>query len=389
MDQALFERLLYEEESTTLDFKNEQYHFAKAGENEKSELLKDIIGFANAWRRSEAYILIGVDEVRGGRSNVVGIVKTDHLDDHSLQQFVNSLANRPVRFAYEAFGFEGKQVGIIRIEEQPRPIYLKRDYGKLEKEKVYVRRGSSINLNKPASLEEISQMGQGVMHQSAELGIEFAAIGHDETLGTSVSWDAEFVELPPMEAIPELTEKTRIPSWESLTGEYVNHKFYWEFANFEFARRLFRPIRLLVRNIGQVSANNVQADLIISRDTGVLPVISSKIPALPKRKFSKYTAPDISGISSLRRYPGQVTIDSNDDLYRIEIDCGDLQPGRNVWSDVLYLAKEASGEIEISGQIFAGNLPRPKNFILTASIKVLKVNLTLSELLELSETKKR
>ena len=125
MDPALFERLLYEEESTTLDFKRDQYLFVKATDEEKSELLKDILGFANAWRRSAAYILIGVEEVRGRHSLVQGI--STHLDDHSLQQFVNNLTNRPVLFHYEAFGFESKQVGIIRIEEQVRPIYLKRD----------------------------------------------------------------------------------------------------------------------------------------------------------------------------------------------------------------------------------------------------------------------
>lgn len=128
MNTELFERLLYEDESTTLDFKKEQYRFVKATDEEKSELLKDILGFANAWRRSEAYILLGVEDVRGGRSNVVGILPADHLDDHSLQQFVSNLTNQPVRFRYEAFGFEGKQVGIISIDEQTRPIYLKRDF---------------------------------------------------------------------------------------------------------------------------------------------------------------------------------------------------------------------------------------------------------------------
>jgi predicted HTH transcriptional regulator len=112
MNDALFERLLYEEESPTLDFKKEQYRFAKASDEDKSELLKDVLGFANAWRRSEAYILIGVEEVRGGRSNVVGILATDHLDDHALQQFVNNQTNRPILFHYEAFGFEGKQAGL-------------------------------------------------------------------------------------------------------------------------------------------------------------------------------------------------------------------------------------------------------------------------------------
>jgi len=156
-----FERLLYEEESPTLDFKRDQYPFAKASDEEKSELLKDILGMANAWRRSEAFILIGVEDVRGGRSHVAGIAAGDHLADHSLQQFVNNLTNRPVRFGYEAIGVEGKQVGIIRVEQQPRPFYVKRDYGKLKKNEVYVRRGSSTDPTKPATIDEIAQMGHG------------------------------------------------------------------------------------------------------------------------------------------------------------------------------------------------------------------------------------
>jgi len=169
MTDAQFERLLYEEESPTLDFKRDQYAFAKATEEEKSELLKDILGMANAWRRAEAFILIGVEDVRGGRSIVNGIAAADHLADHSLQQFVNNLTNRPIRFGYEAFGFEGKQVGIIRVEQQPRPFYLKRDYGKLKNNEVYVRRGSSTDPTKPATIDEIAQMGQGIEAMLVEL----------------------------------------------------------------------------------------------------------------------------------------------------------------------------------------------------------------------------
>src|SRR5437016_3736200 len=122
MTDSELERLLYEEESPTIDFKREQYLFVGASEEEKSELLKDILGMANAWRRSGAFILIGVEDVRGGRSNVKGIATASHLADHSVQQFVNNLTNRPVRFGYEAFGVEGKQVGVIRVDQQPRPF---------------------------------------------------------------------------------------------------------------------------------------------------------------------------------------------------------------------------------------------------------------------------
>ena len=106
----------------------------------------------------------------------LGIAANDHLPDHSLQQFVNNLTNRPVRFHYEAFAFEGKQVGVIKIEQQQaRPLYLKCDYGKLKKIDVYVRRGSSTDPTKPALPEEIAAMGVGL--SSPTLG-EVKAVFH-------------------------------------------------------------------------------------------------------------------------------------------------------------------------------------------------------------------
>jgi predicted HTH transcriptional regulator len=93
MDLKLFEALLYEDESETLDFKRDQYPFSQASDEQKSELLKDIVGFANAWRRADAYLLIGVEQARGGRSKVVGV--SEHLPDHSLQQFVAGALDVP------------------------------------------------------------------------------------------------------------------------------------------------------------------------------------------------------------------------------------------------------------------------------------------------------
>lgn len=128
--QALIESLLFEEEGTELDFKREQYRFEGVDDRQKSELLKDIVAFANAWRRTDAYILIGVQEVKGGRSTVLGV--SNHLEDAQLQQFVNSKTNRPVDFSYTPIEFEGKQIAIIRIPQQERPIFLTKDFGPLK-----------------------------------------------------------------------------------------------------------------------------------------------------------------------------------------------------------------------------------------------------------------
>jgi Schlafen, AlbA_2 len=383
MNSELFEQLLYEDESTTLDFKKKQYLFARATEEEKSELLKDILGFANAWRRSEACILIGVKDVKGGRSNVIGIPATDHLDDHSLQQFVNNLTNQPVRFHYEAFGFEGKQVGIIRIDEQTRPIYLKKDYGKLAREKVYVRRGSSTDPTKPASLEEIAQMRLGSVQSVAELLVEFANIKQDEALGPSISWDVELCKMPEKETIPIILSCPSQPySFDPDPVQRVsNRNFFRELATFEFIRRLFRPIRIVVWNVGQVAANHVRVTAPRSTLVGVL--YASEIPDRPKRNTS-HRSTVMKGIrSASRRNPGQVHINKNDERFRVEIDCGDLQPGRRVWSDIVYIGKGISGDLTLCGQIFANNLPQPKDCTLTVSVSVTKTAMTVDELCSL------
>ena len=154
-DFRLVEGLLHEEESQALDFKRDQYAFEGTDDQTKSELLKDILAFCNAWRRSTAYILLGIEDVKGGRGEVVGV--TEHLDDASLQEFVDSKTQRPVDFSYRQIRFEGVELGVIEIPEQKRPIYLNKKYGKVSKKTVYIRRGSSTRIADP---DEILRMGE-------------------------------------------------------------------------------------------------------------------------------------------------------------------------------------------------------------------------------------
>lgn len=152
----MYDYLLYESESVTLDFKSEQYRFNHESNNHiKAELLKDILAFSNAWRRSTAFILIGVKENKGGKAEVTGI--SSSLDDAQLQQFVNGKTQRPVDFTYKEVLMGEKIVGVIEILNQRRPIFLKKDYGGLYKNIVYIRRGSSTDIADP---DEISEMGK-------------------------------------------------------------------------------------------------------------------------------------------------------------------------------------------------------------------------------------
>ena len=154
VNDGLMEQLLREGESSSLDYKRDRYPFAGVTDDEKGELLKDILAFANGWRHAEVYILIGVEEVVGGRSTVVGV--SHHIPENVLQQFVNSKTNRPVTFSYRSFPFEGKQVGVITIPQQDRPLYLIRNFGRLQKHVVYYRQGTTTAIAFP---DDFARMG--------------------------------------------------------------------------------------------------------------------------------------------------------------------------------------------------------------------------------------
>jgi len=394
MDATFLEQLLYEDESATLDFKQEQYKFAKASDDDKSELLKDILGFANGWRRSDAYILIGVKEVTGGRSNVVGI--TDHLTDHSLQQFVNNLTNRPVRFGYEACPIDGTQIGVIRIEQQDRPIYLKKDYGKLKRGEVYVRRGSSTDPTKPATPEEIAQMGKvaTTLSTQAELSIEFAHPEREDGLGPRIPWSAEWCEFPDAKDIPTLTKRGRssgsfgIAAIQMAMGmEVLNEIFYHETANYEFVKRLFRPVRLVVSNTGKVAANDVRVEIIVRKGEGFGLSDECEIPERPEKRKSRLDVVS-KGLKNIRpaiRRAGAVFIEASDDRFKLEMDCGNLQPGRKVWSDEFFIGVAETGEVSLEGHFFAENLSEPKAFTLTIDADITKTSMTVDELIDLAE----
>jgi Putative DNA-binding domain len=372
VDTALFKQLLFEGESSTLDFKQQQYPFTKASKDERFELLKDILGFANAVRRTDAYILIGVEDVPGGRGNVLGIAAAEHLQDHSLQQFVNNLTNRPVRFHYEAFGFEGKQVGIIRVEQQQaRPLFLKHDYGKLRRNEIYVRRGSSTDWTKPAGPDEIAMMGQGSATQLAELKVEFAEVDRDLSLGDAIALSVENCGMPSKASIPTVKGNPWGPA------SYANRYFYREFADYEFCRRLAAPVRLVIRNTGEVAADSVRVELTTGVEEGV--VVCKYLPQKPSPSVFDAGLGSVRG-HSFQRTAGDVSIDKNAERFLVAIECGDLQPARQVRSEVFYAGRFTNGDVAFKGRVYAANLTHPVDLALVISFTVSHREMSFGEL---------
>lgn len=148
-------QLVEHPESETLDVKGEQYLFLSRDKDEKSELLKDILAFANAFVSNDAYILVGVRQRDPPPHKIVGI--KINLDDAKLQQFIDGRTERTPHFSYEEVNVDGLTVGVYRISPQNGPFVAKTDFGKVQHALLPFRRGTTTDR---ISLREYFELAQ-------------------------------------------------------------------------------------------------------------------------------------------------------------------------------------------------------------------------------------
>lgn len=174
-------------ESNCVDYKRAQYAFLEAEDAKKSELLKDVLCFANAFRSVPAYILVGVDEDASGLGEICGINANDVIDDSRLQEFVNSKTNKPIPFlAYPCKMSSGVVLQVIEIGVciRDRPFHLKKDYGKLHYRDVWVRAGTSSHIATP---EEVAAMGRAAVEFENAPDIKTSLVSENGDAGDLVS----------------------------------------------------------------------------------------------------------------------------------------------------------------------------------------------------------
>lgn len=356
------EELLYEEEGTTLDFKREQYKFSSANDHQKSELLKDILAFSNAWRRVDAYILVGVEEIKGGRSKPLGI--EEELDDAQLQQFINSKTQRPISFNYSTVLIDGVKIGVIKVPVQIRPFYLKNDYGKLKRNVVYIRRGSSTD---EASPEEVRDMGRSEIQEAQEipsLHFEFADHKTRACCGKSLNLNATLLNIPPSSEIPDFHEEERIIAPYGITIPNLNR------ANRDYCRDLVKyhyvsnksiALSFLLQNDSNKVISDIRVEFLARKD-------GSKFTFFNSRRFPKFPNQYIDYIGNIRPISAQITdskrksieIQDLGNCYRIEVPFEKAQPKQTVFSsETVYISANENFTLDVDITIYADNVPVP------------------------------
>lgn len=373
IDDSLIDSLLYGEEGVDLDFKRDQYNFTKASVDNKSELLKDILAFANAWRRSDAFILIGVKEIQGGRSEIHGI--NERLDDSKIQQFVNSKTQKPIAFSYRNIAFEGESIGLIHIPLQKRPFYLKKDFGPLKKETVYIRRGSSTDI---AKIDEIAKMGSSSIYleeSHPKLELFYADYENRNLIIKDFSIESLVLHTPPRKEIPDY-EPSSSNIWE-LNLYQSNRDYFRQLTYYTTIFALLTPVNFAIQNHGSVVANDVRVEIKISDPQNIFKAMDEyQMPDIPERSYSIHDR--VAHQIQNQRAAYELTVEHVSDYWLINASAKKVQPKSTAWiGGRLFLGVIESADLKLETNIYADNLPEPikKEFLITAKSEHRSVSL--------------
>ncbi|WP_340678601.1 ATP-binding protein [Paraglaciecola sp.] len=367
------EQLLYEEEGTSLDFKRESYKFTNANDYQKSELLKDILAFANAWRRNTAYILLGVEEVKGARSMPLGII--NELDDAQLQEFVNKKTQRPITFTYRTQTIDDVKIGVIEIPEQKRPLYLNKDYGKLKRNVVYIRRGSSTDEAPP---DEIMQMAQAEIENSIELPelkVELANITDERIVGNEQTITPILLDMTMYEEIGDFEDQkpaSFLSGHVHLSqimcdhfGETARPDYYRELALYQYIHAKTKQISFSITNPSNISVRDISVVISIVKDTDKFSIVEpEELPKEPKsHDRPALMAPPVftSNIANqLIRKDRTFSLEELGDFYRIKLTFHKVQAKQTIFcDDTICISALDNFRIDANVSIYADNLPNP------------------------------
>lgn len=350
--------LRYKSEGPDLDFKSAQYHFVGGTDESKSEMLKDILATANAWRDGPGYILIGFKEQKPPPAHVVGI--TTSLDDASIQQFVNSKLNPKLKFHYEEFTYEEKTVGVLSIPKQRRPFALSQAYGKLKSNVVYVRRGSSTDEATPSEIIEmgLADGGQREIRLDLSSRTKDGKDLLDQHACRFLTFTEEFPDFRPQRVMGPFGLDMSI----GRIG-YDNRAFWREFAEYARVQSALIEIRFVLRNSSEVQLSNAKLEVLIEPMAGqaVDMIAGEDIPEMPERH---YNVPRMSTLHNvLARQAERFLIDERCCPPVCNVRFGTLLPGEEgTSSDTLALVPRGPGRLRLRMRVLASELATPREF---------------------------
>jgi len=374
-DESLIQELLYRGEGSTLDYKVKQYPFSGAEDGQKSELLKDILAFANAWRTETAYILIGVKNDTGELVDL-----DEDIDDSRLQEFINSKTNHPLHFSYRSLEYSGKKLGLYTIQVQERPVYVRRAYGRVMPNVVYVRRGSSTAIADPS---EVAKMGAATIRSGSsyapKLTVKIVCGGSLPSEKISVNYKR--YELLAREEYPDYQFDNRRGAATRLMLSIPNRDFYRDLAQYLHEQNGKIEFSLEVTNSGDHFADDVK----VSLSAPVAPQFSFKgvDELVLKPDITRSMAVSEATYPALGRLGRGFSVSSDSENVTVKFELGKIQAGESRRTSQVVMLNPPSAMTGLKVRVLSDQLRSPMEISIPSEFNFESEELTFTLLKKL------
>lgn len=356
MGDELLTALRYKSEGTDIDFKSAQYRFIGGSENDKAEMLKDILAMANAWRDGPGYILLGLKDRRPHPAEVVGI--SESIDDAKVQQFVHGKVKPKLTFRYEEHLYEGKTVGVITIPKQKRAFYLAHAYGKLKSNVVYVRRGSSTDEAEPPEVAAMALADAG--RQDMRVDLSVLTPDNDSLPDTFARRYLQFTEEFPDYESPQHARSPFEIDIRPLIG-HDNRHFWREYADYVRVNEGLILVKFVLLNRSEVQLSNAKLEVSVEslEGQGLQMLAGDALPEEPGREWNPIHGirrlPEVLASQNLRLF-----VDHGGVTPTCHVRFGSLLPGEEGrTSNTLAIIPFGPGKLRLRFRILAGELAAP------------------------------
>jgi hypothetical protein len=353
LDNELLTALRYKSEGTDIDFKAEAYRLAGASEHERSEMLKDMLAMANAWRDGTGYILLGLKDQRPLPAEVLGIF--GHLDDADLQQFVHAKVKPKLTFHYEEHVYEGKTIGVITIPKQKRAFYLANAYGKLKSNVVYVRRGSSTAEAEPPEINDMVQADEGRGNMRVEL-----AVLTPENTGLPDSFAQRYLKV--LQPLPDYSRARSYSNGLMEVSLHHDNSDYWrELSEYIRVNSALVEMRFVLFNRSERQLSNAKLEVTIEaldgQDIEILP--GGRLPKSPRSQWSVDSLIRSSSTMAVA-IESKFVVEDDGPTPVCHVRFGTLLPGEEGRSvDTLAVTPLGPGKLRLNCRILASELAAP------------------------------
>lgn len=185
----------FENESTAVDFKKVQYQKYKF-----IDLIKDIMAMANAKIKGDRHIIIGVLHNSNGSREICGI-NEEFIDSATYHQLIRENIEPEVHFDYYPHPFDGKTFGVFRIYDcDDRPYMMRKEFEKLRKGDIFIRKGSHQDRVTRADLDEI------ILSRSEKGFTSKISVGFDNNYSDVITFKSRtFPDLPSQKAAEKIS----------------------------------------------------------------------------------------------------------------------------------------------------------------------------------------